>query len=100
VVASAKERIDVYCDGPFLCARIDDNVRKGIGIGTMVAGGVAATVGIPLWIIGGRRVPVRKKEGAPNGTAPSEPPPPPAAGARLLPELRVGPTSASLAFQF
>ena len=97
VVASAKERIDVYCDGPFLCARIDDNVRKGVGIGTMIVGGVAATVGIPLWIVGGRRVPVRKKDGAPNGTTPSAPP---AAGARLLPELRVGPTSASLAFQF
>lgn len=94
VVASSKERIDVYCDGPTLCARIDDQARKGVGIGTMVVGGVSATVGIPLWIIGGRRVPVRKKDSNPNGTAP------PAAGASLLPELRVGPTSASLTFQF
>lgn len=109
VTATAKDRIDVYCDGPVLCAHLDDPTLKGVGIGLMIGSGIVATVGIPLWIIGGRKVPVRRKEVetkqqlAPGGSpAPGAPPLPTSSTpvSRAWPEIRVGATSASLSFRF
>jgi hypothetical protein len=94
VVATSKGRIDVYCDGPVRCAQLDDQIRKGVGIGLMIGGGVVAIPGIAFWIVGGRKVPVRKTEPAPKDAAPPSP------AAFSAPVLRVGPTGASLTVQF
>lgn len=90
LMSVAKERIDVYRDGPTYCCAIDDAPMRNAGITMLVIGGITATVGIPLWMIGGRRVPVRK-------TTTAAPPKAPASAAPLL---RVGATGASLSWQF
>lgn len=60
LMSIAKDRVDVYRDGPTYCCSIDDAPLRNAGITMLVIGGLTATVGIPLWMIGGRRVPVRK----------------------------------------
>jgi hypothetical protein len=90
LMSVAKERIDVYRDGPQYCCSIDDAPMRNAGITMLVIGGITATVGIPLWMIGGRRVPVRK-------TTTTAPPKTPASAAPLL---RVGASGASLSWQF
>jgi hypothetical protein len=94
LMSIAKERIDVYRDGPAYCCSIDDAPLRNAGITLLVAGGITATIGIPLWMIGGRRVPVRKTTTEAPGAAP------PKAPARQAPLLRVGTTGASLSWQF
>jgi hypothetical protein len=91
LMSVAKERIDVYRDGPQYCCSIDDAPMRNAGITMLVIGGITATVGIPLWMIGGRRVPVRKT------TTTTAPPRTPASAAPLL---RVGKSGASLSWQF
>ena len=90
LMSVAKERIDVYRDGPTYCCSIDDAPMRNAGITMLVIGGITASVGIPLWMIGGRRVRVRK-------TTTTAPPTTPASAAPLL---RVGATGASLSWQF
>lgn len=94
--ASANNRIDIYCDGGNRCGTRDDADLQITGAVMMIVGGVMGLGGIPLWVIGGRRVPLSPEEtkaleGAPPATTP---PPSPAAS------LRVGPTSASLVVTF
>ena len=91
LMSVAKERIDVYRDGPTYCCAIDDAPMRNVGITMLVIGGITATVGIPLWMIGGRRVPIRKT------TTTTAPPRTPASAAPLL---RVGTSRASLSWQF
>ncbi|MEP7119646.1 MAG: hypothetical protein ABJE95_02005 [Byssovorax sp.] len=90
LMSVAKERIDVYRDGPSYCCSIDDAPMRNAGITLLVVGGITATIGVPLWMIGGRRVPVRK-------TTTTEPPRTPASAA---PVLRIGASRASLSWQF
>jgi hypothetical protein len=107
VTATAKDRIDVYCDGPQLCAHLDDPARKTAGIAMMIGGGIIATVGIPLWIICGRKVPLRKPDT--KGTDKQDTTSPPAPGTtsfqptsstEVRPELQLGLTGAKLSFKF
>ena len=94
LMSVAKERIDVYRDGPTYCCAIDDAPLRNAGIALLVTGGITAAIGIPLWMIGGRRVPVRKTTQAPAPTAP------PQAPASTAPLLRVGLSGASVSWQF
>jgi hypothetical protein len=94
VMSVATGRIDVYRDGPAYCCSIDDAPLRNAGIVMLVAGGITATVGIPLWMIGGRRVLVRGATEKPD-TSPQVKAP-----ALRAPLLRVGATGASLSFQF
>jgi hypothetical protein len=94
LMSVAKERVDVYRDGPAYCCSIDDAPLRNAGIATLVTGGIVAAIGIPLWMIGGRRVPVHKATTEAPGAAP------PKAPASTAPLLRVGATGASLSWQF
>ena len=94
LMSIAKERIDVYRDGPSYCCAIDDAPLRNAGITMLVVGGITATIGIPLWMIGGRRVPVRKTTQEAPAAAP------PRAPASTAPLLRVGASGASLSWQF
>lgn len=90
--ASANNRIDVYCDGGFQCGTRDDEDLQVAGGVLMIVGGVMGAVGIPLWVIGGKRIPLKPNE-SPEGT-PSEKPA--AAQARL----KIGPGSLGLHVSF
>ncbi|KYF62949.1 hypothetical protein BE15_04255, partial [Sorangium cellulosum] len=60
LLASASERYEIYCDfGGFtdVCDTRSDGPRQVAGALISVAGGVMLAVGIPLWIIGGKKVP-------------------------------------------
>jgi hypothetical protein len=95
--ASADGRTDVYCDdgsGVYLCDRRDDDDRQLGGGVLMVLSGVLVVAGIPLWVYGGRKVPI-VKEGDPT-----QPPPQPGAPTALLPKVLVGPTGGSLRWAF
>lgn len=65
VLASGNNRIDVYCDGGQLCGNRDDTGMQLAGGVMMIVSGITAGVGIPLWVIGARRVPASKDESAP-----------------------------------
>lgn len=90
VLASSRDRIDVYCDGPRLCGHLDDLVMKNVGLVTMITGGLAGAAGVPLWILGSRKVVVRKKDE--KGPA--------APRASAQPELRITGAGASLRWEF
>lgn len=96
LMSVAKERIDVYRDGPAYCCSIDDAPLRNAGITMLVIGGITATIGVPLWMIGGRRVPVRSGATERPGAAPQMPKAP----ALRAPLLRVGATGASVSWQF
>jgi hypothetical protein len=95
--ASANNRVDVYCDGGNRCGTRDDEDLQVAGAVMMIAGGVLALGGLPLWIIGARRVPLDPEDTKtpPDGTpgSPSSPPPPAAT-------LRIGPGNASFTVSF
>ncbi|WP_437624342.1 hypothetical protein [Sorangium sp. So ce1151] len=60
LLASASERYEIYCDfGGYtgVCDTRTDGPRQLAGALISVAGGVMLAVGIPLWIIGGKKVP-------------------------------------------
>lgn len=89
VLASSRDRIDVYCDGPRLCGHLDDLPMKNFGLVTMITGAIAGTAGVPLWIIGSRKVMVQKKD--------EQHPIQPRASAQ--PELRITGAGAALRWQ-
>jgi len=93
VASTAANQIPIYCDqgfGPTICETRADESQQIAGYSVMVAGLVGLAVGIPLWIIGGKRVPVKSDESAPAQAAP------PQTSLRVL----VGPSSAALHMSF
>ena len=96
IMSVATERIDVYRDGPAYCCSIDDAPLRNAGITVLVVGGITAALGVPMWMIGGRRVPVRGGATEKPGAAPQTPKAP----ALRAPLLRVGATGASMSWQF
>jgi len=93
VASSASEQIEIYCDqGGFVgvCERRTDEGQQAAGIAVLVTGFVALGVGIPLWVIGGKRVPI-KDDAAPTSTTDAP---------KTSLELVVGPSSAALRATF
>jgi hypothetical protein len=80
ITASSIDAVDIYCDGPAVCLRRDDTVRKAVGSTMLVGGALVGAIGFPLWLFGGRMVPT--KSGA------------------LTPEVKVGAGSARVSFAF
>jgi len=91
LLAASRDRVDVYQDGPSFWYSMDDPAMKGGGIAMMIGGGIVAAVGIPLWIIGSKPVPVRN-------TSPDDKPKD--ARAEGAPVLRVSPNGASFSMKF
>ncbi len=91
--ATANNRIDIYCDGGFQCGTRDDEDLQVAGGVLMIVGGVFVAGGIPLWVIGAKRVPL--KDGENPEKKPSEPSPPPAQAT-----LKIGPGSAGIQVSF
>ncbi len=94
VASTADGQIPIYCDqgfGPTICETRDDESQFIGGVVTLVAGFAAIGVGIPLWVKGGKRVPV--KEGSGEQQATPEPP-------KTSLELVVSPSSAGLRATF
>ncbi|WP_437636610.1 hypothetical protein [Sorangium sp. So ce854] len=59
LLASASERYEIYCDFQGftnVCETRADRPRQVAGALVSVAGGIMLAVGIPLWIIGGKKV--------------------------------------------
>ena len=89
VYASASNRQDIYCDDGFsvyLCDRRDDGGRQVAGATMIVVSGVVAAVGLPLMLIGGKRVAVPVAEETPV--------------ASTMPEVRIGVGSGELRWSF
>ncbi len=96
VASTASNQIPIYCDsqfGPTVCETRTDETQQAVGYGVLITGLVGLAVGIPLWVIGGKRVPVKGDETTPAATPQA---PPPQTSLRVL----VGPTSASLHVSF
>lgn len=94
VLASAQNKVDVYCEGGFgtgayVCDQRDDEEQMTAGYGVMIGGAVAAAVGIPLWVIGGKKIP-----------ATDEPAKEQDKQTAMVPVVTVGPTSATLRWSF
>ena len=90
--ADTDEDLVALCDvdGEFSsgCGASQDDIdgRKATGAGLMIAGGVGIAVGIPLLVVGARKVPVKQdtqQQKAPEASF-----------------LRVGPRGASVRFAF
>jgi hypothetical protein len=95
LITTATNKIDVYCEGPSgpsVCEQRDDKTQAAAGWGLLVGGVVAIGAGVPLWIIGSKRVPVKTDSTSPTQSSP----PSPAASVRLL----VGPSSAAVHVRF
>lgn len=80
--ASANNRIDIYGDGGQKIGTRDDEGMQVAAAVLMIGGGVVGIAGIPMWVIGGKRVPLDEselpKESTTPGAAPSGPGAPPA----------------------
>jgi hypothetical protein len=104
--ATANNRIDVYGDGGQMIGTRDDEDLQVTAALLMIAGGVVGIAGIPLWVIGGKRVPIEGSElpkepadpSAPQQNPTPSPPPPPPPGPAAT--LHIGPTGASLSVTF
>jgi hypothetical protein len=84
ITASSIDVVDIYCDGPAVCAHRDDTVKKGIGSTMLVGGAALGAIGFPMWLFGGRMVPVKN-----TGWS-----------ASLRPDLKLGPGSGKISFAF
>lgn len=87
LLASASNRYEIYCDfGGFtgICETRTDGRRQLAGALVSVAGGIMIAVGIPLWVIGGKKVPA--SDATPK--------------ASVQTTLSLGPGSAALQTQF
>ena len=62
LLVTATDRIDIYCEGPVLCAHKDDASRKSAGAAFMIVGGALSLGGVPLWILGAKSVLVKPKD--------------------------------------
>jgi hypothetical protein len=82
ITASSIDAVDIYCDGPAVCLHRDDTVKKGIGTTMLVGGAAIGAIGFPLWLFGGRMVPVKRK------------------ASWMTPDVRVGAGSARVSFAF
>ena len=91
-LATANNRIDVYCDGGFICGSRDDEDLQVIGGVLMGVSGAVLIAGIPLWVIGGRKIPLDEQEKPAPDTSVKY--------SRPAPVLHIGPTSASLSVAF
>ncbi|MDI1481741.1 hypothetical protein, partial [Polyangium sp. y55x31] len=94
IASTAANQIPIYCDsqfGPTICETRTDETQLAVGYGILITGVVALGVGVPLWVIGSKRVPVKSDE-----TTPTTTPAAPQTSLRLL----VGPTSAGLHVTF
>jgi hypothetical protein len=85
ITASAIDVVDIYCDGPAVCLHRDDTVKKGVGSVMLGGGAVIGAVGFPMWLIGGRMVPVKN---SPQKTG------------FFAPDVRVGVGNAKVTFSF
>lgn len=89
LLASASQRYEIYCDyGGYtsVCERLPDEPRQVAGVLVSVAGGIMLAVGIPLWIIGSKKVPVKSESEKPS--------------AERQASLSIGPGSAALTVRF
>jgi hypothetical protein len=87
LLASASNRYEIYCDfggSMGVCETRADGPRQVAGAVISVAGGIMMAVGIPLWVIGGKKVPA-------DGAAPAAP---------AQTTLSIGPGSAALQTRF
>jgi hypothetical protein len=87
LAASAHDSTIIFCEtsvGVSQCGRKDNGARMGAGVAMIVGGGIALVAGVPLWILGARRVPLDDKEKEPSPK----------------PTVSIGPTSASLRWSF
>ncbi|AGP34073.1 hypothetical protein SCE1572_05900 [Sorangium cellulosum So0157-2] len=87
LLASASERYEIYCDRDGfigICNTRTDGPRQVAGALVSIGGGIMLAVGIPLWVIGGKKVPA-------NAEATEEP---------AQTTLSFGPGSAALRTRF
>lgn len=100
VASTAADQIPIYCNQPgfgvTVCETRADTGQLAGGIVGLVAGVIAIGVGIPLWVVGGKREPVKEGKPADPTAAPSTSPAPP----KTSLELVVGPSSAALRATF
>ena len=102
--ATANNRIDVYGDGGQRIGTRDDEDLQVAAAVLTISSAVVGVAGIPLWVIGGKRVPLEGSEkndpAAPGETqqkpGPAQLPPPPSPAATL----RIVPGGASLTVTF
>jgi hypothetical protein len=64
--ANTQQTYDELCSGDF-CRYEDRDDEKVAAAAVMIAGGAAIAIGIPLLVVGARKVPVRGGAGAPPG---------------------------------
>jgi hypothetical protein len=92
LIASANGRYEIYCDdGAGFVYRCDERDDEGmLTAGWVTLGGslAAMAVGIPLWVIGGKRVPAKEEQ---VQEAPK---------AAIRPTLVLGPGSAAVKVAF
>jgi hypothetical protein len=63
LLATANNRYEIYCDyngSSGICETRDDEPRQVAGAIVTVAGGLLLSVGIPLWVVGGKKVRVKR----------------------------------------
>jgi hypothetical protein len=100
VTANASNQIDVYCPNgsgsTFRCSTRDNEGQKTAGYGVMIGSAIALAGGIPLWIVGGTKVPVSGKEEPGGGDSPPAEP----VKTSALPSLLIGPGAAALKWTF
>ena len=99
VATTASDQIPIYCNQPgfgvTVCETRADETQLAVGIATLVTGIAAVGVGIPLWVIGGKREPVKDDKPAAQPAQPGTPEAP-KTGLQFI----VGPSSVALRATF
>jgi hypothetical protein len=76
LIGTASDRFDVYCEDStgrnYVCTQKDDTGRLAASVAMLIGGGVGLAVGIPMWVVGGKRVRVDepKDEKRPDDATP------------------------------